>query len=426
VAAALAEVGPPPGQEAGQTWPTQRDVEKLQNALQIKAPRGAEFGKTEVFYLLVRDHDRERAVRLTEALARQLDQRLQTVRDRKAHSLVEELTRAADLTRTDLDAATERLSLLERSVGGDLAELRLLTDSVGGESNLRMSLTAVKNDVRAARLSQTNSRQLLELLRKTQHDPSQLLATPNELLASQPSLQRLKDGLIEAQLATARLQGTMTAEHPLVRAALLSEIEIRERMHGEIALAIRGLEAELGLGQARLATLNEQLDEAAGRMDRVTGLRAHYANAVSQVRHFDEMLKNAQQELAAARANAAAAHASSLLTRLEEPYTPNDPCGPRRAMIVLVGLLGGFATGLGWVFLTTPALIPNPVGAAAAPEHATPIRSAVPPAAPTNRFPAAPLFEETGTRLRPKSLSVSRRQGADRTLSLKQALARLA
>jgi uncharacterized protein involved in exopolysaccharide biosynthesis len=347
------------------------------------------------------------------------------VRDQKANSLVDELTRAVEVARSDLDSATERLSRLEHAVGGDLAELRLLTDSIGGESNLRMALTAVKNDVRAARISQTDCRQLLELLRKAQNDPTQLLATPNELLVLQPSLQRLKEGMIEAQLATARLKGTMTVEHPMVRAATLAETEIRERIHGEISLAIRSLEAELGLGQARLTTLNEHMAETSGRMERMAELRAHYANAVSQVHHFDEMLKNAQQELASARATAAAAHASSLLTRLEEPYTGNDPCGPRRAIIVLAGLLGGLAAGCGWVLLLTPpALAPSSPGAQA--ENTEAPQKAPAATLPASDFRAPPLRKGAGRRILEGIGPTSRHNDPVRALSLRQALARLA
>jgi uncharacterized protein involved in exopolysaccharide biosynthesis len=440
-AAALAEVGPPRHSRAPSAWPTQRDIEKVQDALQIKAPHGAEFGKTEVFYLLVRDQDRERAIALAGAVADQLENRLQAVRNQKAVSLVEELTRAAELARSDLDAATDRLAELERSVGGDLAELRLLTETVGGESNLRTALTAVKNDIRQARVSQTNRRQLLDMLREAQGDPTQLLATPSELLASQPSLQRLKEGLIEAQLATARLQGAMTAEHPLVQAAVLAEAEIRGRLHREIALAIRGIKAELGLGEGRLTTLDEQMDEAATRMDRLAAIRAHYANAASEVRHCDERFQQAQQDLVAARASLAAAQTASLLTRLEAPYTPNDPCGPRRAMIVLMGLLGGLATGVGIVFLGSPARV---VEEDKSHERASDETPAVPtwegdllPVGPRPRFTydvAAPGdrratvadgYNGRRKRERTKPLHQTREKPV-RALSLKQALARLA
>jgi hypothetical protein len=355
VAAALAEVGPPRGAAIPKNWPTQADVEKLQDAIDIKAPNGAEFGKTEVFYLLVRDSHRERALALAEALTNQLELCLQAVRERKAGSLVEELTRAGELARAELDAATSRLTALEQAAGTDFAELRLLTDSVGGESNLRATLTAVKNDLRQARLEQENRRQLLDFLNKAERDSSLFLNMPSELLSLQPALEQLKRGLTEAELATARLQGAMTADHPLVNAAMLAETEIRQRLRHEIATAALNLQTELSLGESRIATLEGQLEETTGRMSNVASLRAHYANAASEVRHHDEMFKHAQQDLAAARAGLASANTTSLLTRLEEPYTPNSPSGPSRAVIVLAGIFGGLAVGMGLVFHGMPA-----------------------------------------------------------------------
>lgn len=364
VVAALTEIGPRAGKTSA-AWPSSRDVEKAQAAIKINAPNGAEFGKTEVFYLLVRDPDRERAIEFSRALASQLDERLQMLRDRKASSLVEELTRAEVLAQNDLDVATERLIALERQAGSDFAELRLLTEFVGGESNLRTAITGAKNDLRQASVLKRNYQQLSRLLHAAENDPGQLLAAPNELLASQPALQRLKDGLIESQLAAARLQGTMTEQHPLVYAAALAQTAIRKNMHREIAVAIRGIEAELELAEGRIAALNEQLADAEGSMDRLTELRAHYANAASNVRHCDETLKKSQQDLTAARASLASAHAASLLTRLEEPYTPEDPCGPQKATLLLAGIFGGLAAGLGVVVLAPPPALGVATSAAA-------------------------------------------------------------
>ncbi|MBW3598307.1 MAG: hypothetical protein KY475_13670, partial [Planctomycetes bacterium] len=267
VSAALREIGPPADHRRPHLWPTPRDVEKAQEYLDVRAPRGAEFGKTEVFVLLVKHVERERALALTRALADRLEQRLQLVRNRRAEGLVEELHRTVEMARSDLHTATARLSEMERTVGGDLAELRMLSEMVGGESNLRMSATAVKNELRSARVQHKNHQQLLQMLWVAQQDPTHLLAAPSHLLASQPALQRLKEGLVDAQLASARLQGNMTAEHPLVVAAAQAEAEIRGRLHHEIAIAIRGIQAEIDLDAGRAAMLEEQLAETTARME---------------------------------------------------------------------------------------------------------------------------------------------------------------
>lgn len=423
VAEALKRIGPP-SKGGTEDWPSPQDIEDAQSAIKVKPPKGAEFGKTEVFYLLVRNTDRARALALTQAIVDELDARLKLVRDRRAKSLIQELTRAADLVRADRERATQRLTALEQSVGGDLAELRMLTETTGGESNLRSSMTAVKNDLRAAQVAQQNRQQLLEMLRAAELDPTHLLATPNELLVMQPTLQQLKNGLITAQLTTAQLQGTMTDQHPLAQAAAQGEAEIRARIHNEIAAVIRSIEAELKLGEGRIATLEAQLNEIAARMDRLASIRANYANVVSEVRHYDEMLQRAEHDLAAARASLAASHATSLLTRLEEPYTPDHPTGPSKAVIVLAGFAGGLAVGLGWVFLTTPAIAAprHPVTNLARAEDAVALSRGEMAAGEESASQSAAQAEYQG-RL---NQHTPHTEGAIRVLSFREALAHLA
>ena len=107
---------------------------------------------------------------------------------------------------------------MEREVGPDLAELRNLQEQSSGDSDLRRKAVEIENELRQAKVAETNNRELLKLLTAARDNPGTLLATPNRLLESQPALKRLKDGLVDAQLRTAQHLGTMTHEHPLVGA----------------------------------------------------------------------------------------------------------------------------------------------------------------------------------------------------------------
>jgi uncharacterized protein involved in exopolysaccharide biosynthesis len=354
IAAALKAIGPPASRRSPEQWPTKQDVEEAQGAVRIVAPNGAEFGRTEVFYVKVNNGDAQRAALLTEAVCDEVDSRMRELRDRKAQSLVDELTTAAQLARADLQRSTAELSEVERQVGGDLAELRILSQSDFGESNLRQTLIQLKNEQRQARTAQRTAEQLLEMLRAAQKDPNQLVATPNELLAAQPALSQLKTGLVEAELSAARLLGEMSEAHPRVKAAMASQENIRRRLHAELDAAVRGLEAELKLSADRVASIEEQLVEATSRMDKVAALRAPYHNLVCEVAQRSKTLEQAEQELGAARASRAAALSTSLITRLDHPTTGNRPLGPSKALITLAGLAGGLIAGLGLVFLTVP------------------------------------------------------------------------
>lgn len=144
--AALSEVGPPAGCADREAWPTDRDIAAVRKNVKLAPPKGAEFGKTEVFYLNVRAEDRDRSVALNEAIFKQLQDQFQQLRDAKAQSMVAELTKTVHLAKADLDEATATLASTENRVGSDLAELRSMQDMASSDSALRRS----GEDIRAS------------------------------------------------------------------------------------------------------------------------------------------------------------------------------------------------------------------------------------------------------------------------------------
>ena len=359
LSAALKEVGPADG-EPRNAWPSKADVSDLQDAVALVAPNGAAFGTTEVFYLNVKHQDPQRATALVAAISDQLQTRFGQMRDTKARSMIDEVAKTVALTQHDRDAATERLASFERQIGSDLAELRILHTSPSGSSNLRQTVIQVETELRQVRAADQASRQLLQLLRDAKDDSTHLLATPNRLLDSQPALRRLKDGLVDAQLRTAQLRGTMVDAHPQVQSALDSEQQVRDRLHDEIALAIRGLEVERRLSAQRFATLADRLTKSNTRLADLAAGRAEYANLVSEAAHSSRLHQDAQSNLANARAARAGARSASLISLLDGPQVGDSPQGPSPASIVLLGMVGGLLCGFGFVFLTVQPSRPAP------------------------------------------------------------------
>ncbi len=354
LAAALAEVGPPPNR-TGDTaaWPSEQHIADLRESVKLAPPKGAEFGRTEVFYLKVRDPDRNRAMALVAALCGQLELSFQKLRDVKAASLVHEIEKAVELAAKDLAESTARLSDIERQVGSDLAELRLLHDTTSGESALRRTTAEIQTELRQARTAQKANEQLLELLRLAQAEPDRLVAMPNTLLESQPGLRRLKDGLIDAQLAASQLLGRMSEEHPQVQAAREAQRQIVRDVHNEIANAIRAVEVDLKVNGDRAALLEQQLAATTGRLEKLAALRAPYANQVAETRKRVDLLERAQERLAEARATQATARSSSLIARIDSPETGVRPVGPGRTVLLAVGVVGGLFVGFGVLVLFT-------------------------------------------------------------------------
>ncbi|MEM9352499.1 MAG: Wzz/FepE/Etk N-terminal domain-containing protein [Planctomycetota bacterium] len=334
---------------------TEKDIEVFRRRLAMRPPNGAEFGKTEVFYVSVRDPDAQRAIALVTALCDQLEARLKKLRNQKADGLIAELEKQVELAAESHSEQTAALRKLETRLGPDLGELRLLNSASSGQSDLRQQLVAVGSEARVVTSEVEESRQLLRVLQAAQTEPERLTAMPNSLLSSQPALRRLKDGLVDAQLRTARLNGKRTENHPSVQAAIDSEARVRRDLFRELEVAVDGLQVQIGVGEARLAQLEARLSGYRERLGRLAADRAEYSNRLASVDNSRTVLDNARQKLSAAIAAKAAAQTASLVTRIDSPETGSNPIGIRRAAVVGVAVVGGALLGIGWIVLMAPA-----------------------------------------------------------------------
>lgn len=350
----LREVGPPENRTSSAPYPTEREIMTLGTRVELSAPKGLEFGKSEVFHLQVEDTSSARAVKLVEALCKQLQTRFQLVRSTKATSTVREVTGAAKLAREQLLKTTAQLSKIEKQVGPDLAELRLLQDSPSADSAMRRTIGEMENERRAAQAAGQANDELLAALTKAQRDPSHLLATPNRLLESQPGLRRLKEGLIDAELKLAQLSGLMGDAHPKVKEAKNAVQEIRAQIRSELGVAMQGVQIERRLSQERIATLNNQISADNARLQAIAAQRATYADLIAESRHRTEILKAAEEKLADANAGQDAAKTVSLISLIDKPVAGDDPVGPGRTVIVAGGFFAGLMIGLAGLFLAIP------------------------------------------------------------------------
>src|SRR5690606_13659159 len=102
---ALNQVGPGTEDNAA-TWPSEKALEALQDSVAVEPPKGAEFGKTELFYLKVKDHDRPRAVALASAISTELQARLANLQKASSEGSIKELDRSVTLAQDELATAT--------------------------------------------------------------------------------------------------------------------------------------------------------------------------------------------------------------------------------------------------------------------------------------------------------------------------------
>lgn len=354
----LKQLGSPPQVRKAGRWPTEDDVAALQKEINVRAPKGSQFGRTEVIYLAVKGRTRDEAIRRTRAVCDQLDKHFAGLRSARAESVIHELEHARKLAQQDLETATEQLAEMEAEVGSDLSELRALNQAGAADGNLRTALSQIKSELRQLRATQDAQQQQREVLVRAEANPDALLGTSTTLLESQPSLRRLKEGLVDAQLRTSDMRGKMTPEHPLVRAAIAAEAEVRQNLRAELATALKGHNADLTITRRQLESLSRQQEDLQSRLDHLAGIRASYSLLVEDVQQRTNTLEERKKKLAAARASQTASQSASLITRFQEPQSSDDPIGAGNTVIAGAGLLGGLMTGVGLVFLLAP-LGPN-------------------------------------------------------------------
>ncbi|MGI9474962.1 MAG: hypothetical protein ACR2NZ_25750 [Rubripirellula sp.] len=354
VSAALRQIGPPPGEEIT-GWPSTETVDGTASKLvNLLAPKGSEFGNTEVVYLRVEAETQGRATEFCLAMFDNLTEQLRKVRQVRADSVIEELTHSRDLAKRDLDESASRLRKMEVRFGTDLAELRNLNDTIAGDGTNRRTLEETKREIQIVELELEKLESLHELLVAGSEDPQQLLVSGGELLASQPSLQRLKEGLIDAQLASSQLEGIYTEQNPKRRAAVAAEREIERRMQVETTAVIRAMAPMIRLEHERIARLKQRESELLVRLDLLANARTDYSKIDAEVQSKTQSVADAERLLAEAKASRSAALSTNLVAELGPPQVSEHPIGPSGSSVTLGSVMAGLIFGLGTVFLVAP------------------------------------------------------------------------
>lgn len=337
------------------TWPSTKDIEDLaKNGIEVRAPRGAELGTTEVIYLDVKQNSRSRALELNKAVCQALEDQLQTMRRARADGVIAELRTAKSAAEKSLAVGTERLRTMEAEAGTDLADLRGMTDTSGGGNTNRQVLDTIKAEIRQVELKLEQLNIDLQLAQQSFDNPDDLLLTPGRLVTDQPGLKKLREGLADATIKTSELKGRFTENNVLVKAAIETEARIRQQLRKELSVTVGTISKDVDITSQQLAKLRTQQELLENRLNKIAGMRADYANTVSDVRARNTHLQEIQRELAEAEAAHDAAATSSLLTRLDTPLLGERPLGPGRTTIVAGATVCGLFFGLGIVFLLSP------------------------------------------------------------------------
>lgn len=352
---ALVVLGPRPSWFGTSNWPSKSTVDGYaKDAIFVKAPKGLQFGDSELIYLATRAESPERATKFNEALLESLSNHLQTVRAARAKSVTEELETARDAARQQLAQATEAINEIERRFGTDLSDLRSLSDGASTSTNSRIMLDQVKAEIRQAE----NQREKLladqKLLEDAIRDPEGFIAAPGDIINSQPGLKRLREGFVDSQIAVSQLSSKYTDKHPSFLAAQETEKEIADRLLAELVATLDQVSTTSRTSEQNLLRLVEQQNQLEDRLDRIADVRANYSNLIVDFQTRSKILQETEQSLAQATASHDAASQTSLVTPVDSPIVGDSPVGLGKAAIVLICTFAGMLCGVGMVFFISP------------------------------------------------------------------------
>lgn len=355
----LEEVGPESGSPSS-SWPSLESVDDLRDNLSMSAPNGAEFGQTEVIHVTVKAKSVDRAKKLARRISEVVQEKFNELRRINAKSIEDELSHSVANANKNVEEISSKISKIEQSVGTDLGELRNLTNPIGGSTGLSTTFKELKTELRGAdRIYQTLMVQRNQLL-EAQKDPRSLITTSSELLVAQPSLKKLKDGLIDAQLAKAKILGQFDDFHPKAKNAIEAEAVVRKQIRGEIATTLQGLGNQVDTAKARVDKLNENIEAIRTRMNHLASVRVDYENLSIQLKQANAVRTKNKTQYDEAVNGRAATEGSTIVNLVSEPEAGSRPVGLAKKYVLLAGILGGFGIGIGLViFISAPDVVPH-------------------------------------------------------------------
>ena len=139
----LEELGPESGSSSN--WITDEEIEDTQKTIDISAPNGAEFGKTDAIVLTAKSSSRERTRQFIELLSAEIMTQTNRIRSLRFESMESELYQAYKAAEQARDDAIDQLDQLDQRLGSDFGFLGLQ-----GQNNFQQQpsgVDAIKSEI---------------------------------------------------------------------------------------------------------------------------------------------------------------------------------------------------------------------------------------------------------------------------------------
>ena len=364
-------------------WVTDEVIEDTQKAIDISAPNGAEFGKTDAIVLTAKSSTRERTRKFIELLSEEITTQTNRIRSLRFESMESESHQAYLAAVEARDDAINRLNDLDQRLGSDFGFLTLRGNQPGqptqpsGVEGIQSEILRKQDELEQAEI-------VFAALLKAFENPKQASQLPSEVAAAQPKIENTMAKLLDLQEELHLAKGLYSNRHPRVR-SLAKAIEFsQQQLHNSLTGEMAGVQAGIKLKKRQLAGLKDRIEKLKTRLIRLSKARSEHLALTTQSQQLGEAATRAKTAWTEIESRTKTARTVGLLTPTDvAPQVSTRPDGVGKKAVALAGLLGGLMIGTGLMFIVAPPMV-EPTGdlATAAPQP-TRATSATPQQFPT-------------------------------------------
>ncbi len=324
--------------------------DRLRRAITIEAPKGSDFGTTEIFFVRLRDRDPSHAERLLQSLLDAFHKRYEQLSTEQANHLYDEIRLQVGESRQLLGQSEQNLEAFVSELGADLLELHTLVNTTGGESDLRKSLNSVNERLTPALIELQERTRFLDQVQKARLSPEPIVV-PAFLLHEYGALDETSRSLVKAHLDLDAVAARYKPDHSEYRSTEDRLRRTEQTCRAQADLALRALEKDIAAKKQSLDYLAETKQGYVKRMAELANKSVQYAGLVEEVRQRRETVAEVEKRLSDAFHAQLTAAQDVLLSTVDPPRTDPNPVSPRRALNIGVGTVLGLLIGLGLAFL---------------------------------------------------------------------------
>ena len=340
---------------SGSNWVTDEVIEDTQKAIDISAPNGAEFGKTDAIVLTAKSSTRERTRKFIELLSEEITTQTNRIRSLRFESMESESHQAYLAAVEARDDAINRLNDLDQRLGSDFGFLTLRGNQPGqptqpsGVEGIQSEILRKQDELEQAEI-------VFAALLKAFENPKQASQLPSEVAAAQPKIENTMAKLLDLQEELHLAKGLYSNRHPRVR-SLAKAIEFsQQQLYNSLTGEMAGVQAGIKLKKRQLAGLKDRIEKLKARLIRLSKARSEHLALTTQSQQLGEAATRAKTAWTEIESRTKTARTVGLLTPTDVAQVSTRPDGVGKKAVALAGLLGGLLIGTGLMFIVAPPM----------------------------------------------------------------------